>query len=619
MLAIECFRLKSLKINGINQVYIIGGDGTQKGASIIYKEVKKRGLQVLVAEIPKKIDNDIAVIDKSFGFDTAIEEAQMAINGAHVEVESFENGVGIVKLMGRYNGFIVMYATLANRDVDCCLIPESPFYLEGPGGHFEFIDQRLKENGHMVIMLAEGTGQEHVAERMDVVGVKDASGNKLLLDVGLWISQEIKDHFSKNQKMAINIKYIDRTNIVRAIPSNASDNILLRTFCNFRGRGGGEDDAEEEKVEEEEGKRYGEAPETSKILIFKLKYGVPDDIRMEVYHYEMMDQLVQLDNILIHRGQIKKRLKLPLRVYQKKFMPLEVDRKCKVQEKLYNILNNYYGQIDSLVADHEKVEGLFQEAGIKGTRTKGADIPLIDGKMFAKNRRATKSSLPPENPILSGYTTDTTAEKEAILSGSFAKNKRKRAANPSGVPVPLAKRSSRRCLIKKEEKAEATGMQSLPPKSTKIKKFLLDAKPQMPGGKSLANDLLVSKNIEKELTAKKEELEEMPEKMKRGAAKEREVAIAGTKKMCLGEKRKEIDQLKADLTKERDEALARDFRRMKAFGVEFREREKRKDFYEGLAAAARAIFSDSDVEEEVPKVPTPAVPEEVLDDLTPCQ
>ncbi|KAF6176977.1 hypothetical protein GIB67_027777 [Kingdonia uniflora] len=173
---------RSFGNTGINQVYIIGGDGTQKGAYVIYKEIEKCGLQVSVAEILKTIDNNIAVIDKSFGFDTAVEEAQRAINTAHVEVESFENGVGIVKLMGKYSGFIAIYATLASRDVDCCLISESPFYLEGPGGLFEFIEQRLKENGYMVIVLAEGVGQENVAERMDVVGVKNASGNKLLLD-----------------------------------------------------------------------------------------------------------------------------------------------------------------------------------------------------------------------------------------------------------------------------------------------------------------------------------------------------------------------------------------------------------------------------------------------------
>ncbi|KAG9452190.1 hypothetical protein H6P81_005094 [Aristolochia fimbriata] len=215
----------SIQDRDINQVYIIGGDGTQKGAYAIYEEIERRKLPVAVAGIPKTIDNDIAVIDRSFGFDTAVEEAQRAINAAHVEVESVENGVGIVKLMGRYSGFIAMYATLASRDVDCCLIPESPFYLEGEGGLFEFVEQRIKENGHIVIVLAEGAGQEYVAQNMSNMDQKDASGNRLLLDVGLWLSQKVKDHFSKSQKMGINLKYIDPTYMIRAIPSNASDNV----------------------------------------------------------------------------------------------------------------------------------------------------------------------------------------------------------------------------------------------------------------------------------------------------------------------------------------------------------------------------------------------------------
>ncbi|KAH7565344.1 hypothetical protein JRO89_XS09G0191000 [Xanthoceras sorbifolium] len=186
----------SIQDRGINQVYIIGGDGTQKGASVIFEEIRRRGLKVAVAGIPKTIDNDIPVIDKSFGFDTAVEEAQRAINAAHVEAESFENCIGVVKLMGRYSGFIAMYATLASRDVDCCLIPESPFYLEGPGGLFEFIEKRLKENGHMVIVIAEGAGQDLLTECMRTMDQQDASGNKLLQDVGLWISQKIKKLFS---------------------------------------------------------------------------------------------------------------------------------------------------------------------------------------------------------------------------------------------------------------------------------------------------------------------------------------------------------------------------------------------------------------------------------------
>ncbi|CAL1359836.1 unnamed protein product [Linum trigynum] len=220
----------SIEDRGINQVYIIGGDGTQKGASVIYEEVRRRGLKVAVAGIPKTIDNDIPVIDKSFGFDTAVEEAQRAINAAHVEAESAENGIGLVKLMGRYSGFIAMYATLASRDVDCCLIPESPFYLKGEGGLFEFVEKRLKESGHMVIVVAEGAGQELLSESKSMT---DASGNKLLQDVGLWLSQNIKDHM-KAQKMSINLKYIDPTYMIRAIPSNASDNVyctLLAQSC----------------------------------------------------------------------------------------------------------------------------------------------------------------------------------------------------------------------------------------------------------------------------------------------------------------------------------------------------------------------------------------------------
>ncbi|XP_020105363.1 ATP-dependent 6-phosphofructokinase 6-like [Ananas comosus] len=215
----------NIEDRGINQVYIIGGDGTQKGALEIFKEIRRRRLKVAVAGIPKTIDNDIAVIDKSFGFDTAVEEAQRAINAAHVESESVENGIGLVKLMGRYSGFIAMYATLASRDVDCCLIPESPFYLEGPGGLFEYIEKRLKENGHMVIVVAEGAGQKLIAESMQSMDHKDASGNKLLLDVGLWLSHKIKAYFSRKQKMVINLKYIDPTYMIRAIPSIASDNV----------------------------------------------------------------------------------------------------------------------------------------------------------------------------------------------------------------------------------------------------------------------------------------------------------------------------------------------------------------------------------------------------------
>ncbi|KAJ7531163.1 hypothetical protein O6H91_14G034600 [Diphasiastrum complanatum] len=217
--------VSSIEDRSINQVYIIGGDGTQKGANVIHKELRRHGMKVAVAGIPKTIDNDIEIIDKSFGFDTAVEEAQRAINAAHTEAESFENGVGFVKIMGRNSGYIAMYATLASRDVDCCLIPEVPFYLEGGGGLYDFVCRRLKENGHAVIVVAEGAGQELMTDSLGSSnGGIDASGNRLLLDIGLWLCQKLKDHFSARKEI-INIKYIDPTYMIRAIPSNAADNV----------------------------------------------------------------------------------------------------------------------------------------------------------------------------------------------------------------------------------------------------------------------------------------------------------------------------------------------------------------------------------------------------------
>ncbi|KAI7726077.1 hypothetical protein M8C21_019816 [Ambrosia artemisiifolia] len=126
-----------------------------------------------------------------------------------------------------------MYATLASRDVDLCLIPESPFFLEGEGGLLEYVEKRLKENGHMVIVVAEGAGQELVAH-CNSTTPKDASGNKLLKDVGMWLSENIKAHFASKNHMHITLKYIDPTYMIRAVPSNASDNIyctLLAQSC----------------------------------------------------------------------------------------------------------------------------------------------------------------------------------------------------------------------------------------------------------------------------------------------------------------------------------------------------------------------------------------------------
>ncbi|XP_073144811.1 ATP-dependent 6-phosphofructokinase 2 [Henckelia pumila] len=220
--------VNSIQDHAFNQLYIIGGDGTMRGMVEICKEIKQRKLNIAVAGLPKTVDNDVGIIDRSFGFQTAVEMAQQAINAAHTEAESAVNGIGLVKLMGRSTGHIVLHATLSSRDVDCCLIPENDFYLEGKGGLFEFIESRLKYNGHAVLVVAEGAGQDVIPKTGDQSHVqeKDESGNPVFLDVGGWLKSELKNWWSRDHpKELITIKYIDPTYMIRAVPANATDNL----------------------------------------------------------------------------------------------------------------------------------------------------------------------------------------------------------------------------------------------------------------------------------------------------------------------------------------------------------------------------------------------------------
>ncbi|KAF6142294.1 hypothetical protein GIB67_037461 [Kingdonia uniflora] len=216
----------AIQHQGYNQVYIIGGDGTMRGAVDIYQEVVRRKLNISINGIPKTVDNDVGIIDKSFGFQTAVETAQQAINAAHVEAESAVNGIGLVKLMGRNTGHIALHATLSSRDVDCCLIPENSFYLEGEGGMFEFLGERLKKNGHAVVVVAEGAGQELIPRSAAQKEERDESGNLSFLDVGGWLKSELKHWWDRDHPgELLTVKYIDPTYMIRAVPANATDNL----------------------------------------------------------------------------------------------------------------------------------------------------------------------------------------------------------------------------------------------------------------------------------------------------------------------------------------------------------------------------------------------------------
>jgi 6-phosphofructokinase 1 len=141
---------------------------------------------------------------------------------AHAEAHSAFNGVGLVKIMGRQSGFVAATATLASQEVNFCLIPEVPFALRGDRGLLTALEHRLAARRHAVIAVAEGCGQDLLAERREGT---DASGNPLLGDIGVFLGDTIRAHFNRIQ-MPIELKYFDPSYLVRSVPANPDDAIL---------------------------------------------------------------------------------------------------------------------------------------------------------------------------------------------------------------------------------------------------------------------------------------------------------------------------------------------------------------------------------------------------------
>ncbi len=205
----------TLERMNIGILFTIGGDGTLRGARAISEEVKRRGLKISLIGIPKTIDNDISYVQMSFGFDTAVSEARRVTYAAHSEAEGARNGIGLVKLMGRESGFIAAFSALADTQVNFCLVPEVPFRLET---FLKALKERLERRNHAVILLAEGAGQD----LMEATGQKDASGNIRLVDIGVFLRDQIRAFFSQ-LGVAVNLRYFDPSYTIRSQPANARD------------------------------------------------------------------------------------------------------------------------------------------------------------------------------------------------------------------------------------------------------------------------------------------------------------------------------------------------------------------------------------------------------------
>lgn len=225
-----------LKRMNVDIFFCIGGDGTMRATELITEEISKRKLAISVIGIPKTIDNDLNLVDKTFGFDTAISEAVHAIECAHVEAKGSPMGIGLVKLMGRQSGHIAVHAALAQNDANFVLIPEVSFDLYGDKGFLKALEKRLRHRKHCVILAAEGAGQEFFRREEGKIDT-DASGNLRLRDIGVYLRGIIEEYFKKCD-LEVNLKYIDPSYTIRSVPATASDSIYCGALGQYAAHAG---------------------------------------------------------------------------------------------------------------------------------------------------------------------------------------------------------------------------------------------------------------------------------------------------------------------------------------------------------------------------------------------
>lgn len=211
----------------VNILFTIGGDGTQRGGNDLFVEARRRGYPLAVVGVPKTIDNDVPFVTRTFGYLTAVQEAAKVLDRAHTEARSVQNGLSLVKLMGRHAGFLAAGATVASQDVNFTLVPEVPFQLEGRGGFLPALQKRIEERGHAVVVVAEGAGQELLKNGRSK---RDASGNVRLKDIGFYLRERIEQWF-KAKGVPLVMRYFDPSYFVRSSPANSEDSILCDLYA----------------------------------------------------------------------------------------------------------------------------------------------------------------------------------------------------------------------------------------------------------------------------------------------------------------------------------------------------------------------------------------------------
>jgi 6-phosphofructokinase len=146
----------------------LGGGGTQKNAY----HLLQNGLNVIT--LPKTIDNDVAMTDVTFGFDTALGIATDAIDRLHSTAHSHHRII-VVEVMGHNAGWLALGAGIAGG-ADVILIPEIPYDSDSVA---EAIRQRSRTGSRFsIIAVSEGSmSRQQAATLQEAQALVDRTKN----------------------------------------------------------------------------------------------------------------------------------------------------------------------------------------------------------------------------------------------------------------------------------------------------------------------------------------------------------------------------------------------------------------------------------------------------------
>lgn len=225
---------------GINILYVIGGDGSLKAAHKISKELERRKKKIVIAGIPKTMDNDILWVWHSFGFDTAVDEATRLVNALYDEAKSTRR-ICLLPLFGRDAGFVAAHATLASGQVDVVLVPEVPFNIKSV---LKYVRTTVQDKGYAVVVVAEGAcpkgyTPDNLIEELRKQGLdpKDIADPRVADALRNWrliiLRKEFENYFKKFKGGKHRVFVNEPRYIIRAIPANSVDQIYCQRLADL--------------------------------------------------------------------------------------------------------------------------------------------------------------------------------------------------------------------------------------------------------------------------------------------------------------------------------------------------------------------------------------------------